>query len=441
MRRRLLCRASIIFLALTCAQFALSNVSAASSGKIIYTFAGGADGSDPESDLVLDAKGNLYGTTFNGGVGLGYGCGTVFELIRTGTIWQHKVLYSFNGAPTDGCGPQAGLVFDSAGNLYGTTIGGGANTDCDDTFGSCGTVFKLTPNSQGGWSETVLYNFGSFSGDGNNPNTDLIFDSQGNLYGTTFEGGQGCRGLLSFGCGTVFQLTPQSDGTWTENIIYQFAGGPTDGTYPMTPVILDAQGNLFGATEYGGTAPCDQLRWYQGCGAVYQLMPNSTGGWTEKLLYSFHRYQGTAVYPSGGLVLAADGGILGTSSLGGNGEGAVFRLEQTSYGWEQTILYRFYGDGDGTNPIGRLALAPNGHLFGATSSGGSPPPLGYGTIFEVVPTENIWNRWKEIVLFNGSSADGSPAAGPVVDSQGHVYGAFGADIHSGKFGSIYEVIP
>ena len=437
MRRSTVCRAGVLFLTLTCVQLAMLQNAAASSGKIIYSFAGGADGAYPESDLILDAAGNLYGTTNGGGTS---NCGTVFELIRTQAGWKHQLLYSFSGGPGDGCGPQAGLVFDSVGNLYGTTSGGGANDGCLSLFGGCGTVFKLVANSRGGWNESILYNFGTFSGEGNDPNTDLVFDSQGNLYGTTlYGGGMGCRGLFVYGCGTVFQLKPQPNGTWVESTIYQFAGGPNDGAAPTSSVVLDTQGNITGVTEFGGTAPCHVGGGYQGCGAVYQLAPTSEGGWTETLLYSFHRYQGTAVYPSGGLIVA-DGGMLGLSSAGGNAFGTVFELQQTKNGWEQIVRYRFFGDPDGTFPIGRLVRGTNGNFFGATTAGG-PQILGYGTVFELMPTKNRWNRWQERILLNGDSTNGYPEAGPVVDSQGHVFGTFSDSLNSSAFGSVYEVIP
>lgn len=437
MRRSIVCRAGVLFLIMTCVQFAMLQTAAASSGKIIYSFAGGADGAYPESDLIFDSAGNLYGTTSQGG----YGCGTVYELIRGQSGWKHQVLYTFNGSPGDGCEPQAGLVFDSVGNLYGTTTGGGANLRCAIGFSGCGTVFKLAPNSQGTWSETVLYGFGNYTGDGYNPNTDLVFDSQGNLYGTTPYGGTSiCSNKHIPGCGTVFKLTPQPDGTWVEDIIHEFAGAPSDGEQPITGVVFDDEGNIYGATYAGGGAACNTVQSYQGCGSIYRLMPSSGGGWKEKLLYIFHRYQGTAVYPSGGLIVDSDGGMLGVSNAGGNAFGAVFELQRTKNGWEQIVRYRFFGDPDGTFPVGRLARGTNGNFFGATTAGG-PQTLGYGTVFELVPAKNRWNRWQERVLFNGDSTNGYPQAGPVVDSQGHVFGTFSDSRNSSAFGSVYEVIP
>ena len=177
-------------------------------------------------------------------------CGTVFELIRTKDGWKHQVLYSFAGGSDDGANPTAGLVFDSVGNLYGATSGGGS--------GSYGTVFKLARNSQGGWTESILYSFAGYS-DGIYPNTGLVFDRQGNLYGTT-DGGTGtgfCGGEAwgnGIGCGIVFRLTPNRDGTWTERRSTISEVHPTL-RFP-SDLYLDADGNLYGASVYGGTGPC-----------------------------------------------------------------------------------------------------------------------------------------------------------------------------------------
>jgi uncharacterized repeat protein (TIGR03803 family) len=399
-------------------------VVAASSGKIIYTFAGGADGADPYSDLILDAAGNLYGTTIAGGTGCNNSdCGTVFELTRTKDGWKHQVLYSFAGGANDGYGPKAGLVFDSSGNLYGTTVEGGIS-NCYG--GGCGTVFKLAPNSHGGWTESIVYKFTGINGDGANPKTDLVFDHQGNLYGTTWAGGNFTKGACDLGCGIVFKLTPNQDGTWTESIIHAFAGPSNDGSAPITPVVLDADGNIYGATRFGGTEKCVAAASNIGCGAVYKLTTSPGGSWSETLLYSFHRFQGTAVFPAGGFLLEPDGKIFGTSFFGGDRYGALFELQQTKKGWEQTVLHRFYGTPDGQYPVGRLAMGPNGNLYGATVNG----------VFEVELTKGAW---KERVLFSFDGTPFGPAAGPIVDSQSRVYGT--ALSGYPYYGAVYEIIP
>jgi uncharacterized repeat protein (TIGR03803 family) len=199
-----------------------ANKQPSATEKVIYSFAGGADGAFPQSDLIVDSGGNLYGTTLFGGGGTGTGCtggcGTVFELKRTQSGWKEQVLYSFQGNSGDGKYPEAGLVFDTTGNLYGTTVEGVGS--------QCGTIFKLAPNGKGGWTESVLYSFDCKGSAGLYPSSDLVFDRQGNLYGTAPQGGvtAGCNN-----CGTVFELTPQSNGSWTESTLHQFAGPPNDG--------------------------------------------------------------------------------------------------------------------------------------------------------------------------------------------------------------------
>jgi uncharacterized repeat protein (TIGR03803 family) len=204
--------------------------------SVLYSFTGGADGGSPWAALVFDAAGNLYGTTWVGGAD---GKGAVFKLTPNpdGT-WTESVLYSFTGG-ADGAYPAAGVIFDAAGNLYGTTGGGGA----DDN----GAVFKLTPDPDGSWTESVLHSF-TGGADGGGPVTALIFDAAGNLYGTTAGGGSRllniCRGL---GCGVVFELTPTSTG-WSETVLNEFLGKAAD---PEAPVIFDPKGNLYGTTWSG----------------------------------------------------------------------------------------------------------------------------------------------------------------------------------------------
>jgi uncharacterized repeat protein (TIGR03803 family) len=186
---------------------------------------------------------------------------TVF-VMSTFAAAQEQVLYSFQNDGTDGIDPGPGLISDGAGNLYGTTIGGGAY--------NWGTVFELSPAAGGGWTEKVLYNFASVP-DGANPYWWLIFDAAGNLYGTTFAGG-------THNGGAVFELSPAAGGTWTEKVLYSFGNGAMDADAPQAGLIFDAAGNLYGTTEYGGT-------YYYG--TVFELSPNGSGGWTEQVLHSF----------------------------------------------------------------------------------------------------------------------------------------------------------
>ncbi len=232
-----------------------------SSYKILHSFAGGAsDGSAPIGALFADSNGNLYGTTLGGGgtTGcFGQGCGVVFKLSADGT---YKVLHSFTGGASDGANPVANLIADSSGNLFGTTLGGGGSTSCGGGATSgCGVVFKLSPD---GTSYKVLHFFTGGASDGGLPLGNLIADNSGNLYGTTdLGGGIGCAG----GCGTVFKLAP--DGT-SYKVLHSFAGFPSDGANPITDLIADSSGNLYGTTGGGGGADSGTVFKLTGTGFV-----------------------------------------------------------------------------------------------------------------------------------------------------------------------------
>jgi uncharacterized repeat protein (TIGR03803 family) len=216
--------------------------------KVLHSF-DLTDGKYSLAGLVLDAQGNLYGTTNVGGAFSG---GVAFELSpSSGGTWTYKLLYSFGATPTDGLYPAANLIFDSAGNLYGTDYAGGAH--------NLGTVFELSPIAGGGWSETTLYSFGGGT-DGNYPESPVTFDSSGNLYGTTTSGG-------ASNVGVVFKLTPSGGGTWTETLLHTFTGG-SDGANAFGGLILDNSGNLYGTTYVGGGAGV-----FSGNGTVFEITP------------------------------------------------------------------------------------------------------------------------------------------------------------------------
>lgn len=401
-----------------------SGAAPASTEKVIYAFTGGADGGEPMSNLTLDAAGNLYGTTSGGGTGAcNSGCGTVFELKRTKDGWREQVLYNFVWGK-DGAGPEAGVIFDKAGTLYGTTISGGSN--------GWGTVFKLAPDSHGAWTESILYSFANNT-DGANPQADLTFDAEGNLYGTTFA---------FDGYGSVFELIRQANGSWAEKTIHTFTGAP-DGTNPSSAVILDSVGSVYGMTEFGGTGKCLYMEFKPGCGVVYKLSPTSDGKWTETVIYDFVRGGGSAVNPSAGLIFDSVGHLFGTTLQGGEGLGTVFDLTQSQRVWQQNVLYRFYGNPDGMQPVGKLEMNANGALFGVTSSGGNNR---LGTIFEL--TRSTPHAWKDRVLHSfGGDIDGrNPTAGLVSDSLNHLYGTASAGGGLGCLagegcGIVYEITP
>jgi uncharacterized repeat protein (TIGR03803 family) len=273
------------------------NAWAGAKFKTLYKFKGGSDGNIPQAGLIFDQAGNLYGTTVGGGAHNNKG--TVFQLTpNQNGGWTEHTLYSFCSRTncTDGSQPLAGLVFDQAGNLYGTTEGGGAQNNG-------GTVFQLTPNQNGEWTESVLYSFCSLRNctDGEAPRVGLIFDEAGNFYGTAAYGGG--HGVI--GGGTVFQLTPNQNGEWTEHVLHHFCSRTNcaDGSQPLAALIFDQAGNLYGTTLYG----------YYDLGTVFQLTPNESGGWAEHVLHSFCSRMGCAdgLYPSAELSFDQAGNLYG----------------------------------------------------------------------------------------------------------------------------------
>jgi len=267
--------------------------------KILHHFGRDQDGHTIFGTPILDAAGNLYGTTQLGGTN---NAGTVFELIPTALgPWTEKILYSF-GLNGDGTNPMVGITFDNAGNLYGTTGSGGAN--------SGGTVYQLSPHSDGSWTETTLYSFAFES----EPDGSLVLDKAGNIYGATINGG-------ADNVGVVYKLSPQADGSWAETILHSFNAKGTDGFNAFTGLVFDAAGNLFGATMSGGVH-----QGLNGKGTIFELSPHSDGIWTESMLFSFNGPDGES--PQWGhLLFDASGSLYGGAYTGGaNGVGAVFKL-------------------------------------------------------------------------------------------------------------------
>ena len=277
--------------------------------KWLHQFGQGTDGINPVGNLIFDSAGNLYGATVQGGT---YGQGTVFELIpQVGGLWTEKVLHNFSNTGPDGGSPEAGVILDSAGNLYGTTLSGGINRN--HTEGSySGTVFELTPTG-GEWNEKILYSFPAGRYDAAGPFASLVFDSAGNLYGTTSSGGQ------YFSRGTVFELSRSAGGAWTETILHSFGRDSSEGAGPYGNLIMDNTGSLYGTTSQGGKYGC--LCSFIG-GTVFKLTPGSGGTWTERILHNFGNGD-DAAYPLAGLVMDASGNLYGTTRYGGGGSGGV----------------------------------------------------------------------------------------------------------------------
>ncbi len=345
---------------------------------VLYAFTGGSDGALPYNGVVVGPDGALYGSTYlHGGNGCGgNGCGNVFSLRPRATIckallcpWIETSLYTFTGG-SDGSEPTQGtnVIFDNAGNIYGTTASGGV-------YGQ-GTVYKLT-HSGNGWAESVIHDFGA-PGDGIQPLHSVVLDARGNLYGTTSFGGANSDGV-------VFQLVPSGSG-WTENILVSFSLSESAGGIPFAGLLIDQAGNLYGATSanaQGGGPPTG----YGGGGAVFELIP-SGGSWKLKVLYNFPiPGGGYHCGPYGNLVMDAAGNLYGiTYSDGVYGYGSVFKLAPASGQWTYTSLHDFCSGGwpcsDGELPSGDLTMDANGNFYGTASTGGTN---GYGVVWKITP--------------------------------------------------------
>lgn len=400
-----------------------------SKHKTLYKFIDTFGGRFPTDGLVFDGSGNLYGTTRFANYS---NPGGIFKIKPNANgSWTESLIYAFPADGKSGSLPYAGLIFDHAGNLYGTTSGGGTENS--------GTVFKLKANSDGSWTESVLFSFcAPYScHDGSYPLAAVIFDQAGNLYGTTSQGGD-------TNSGTAFKLTPKADGTWTESVLHSFCSGKcTDGSYLQGGLILDQTGNLYG-TAYGGGA--------NGGGTVFKLTPNSRGGWTESLLYSFcpGYVCDSGAHPAASLIFDASGNLYGTTFSGGDetcyegqnlGCGIVFKLTPNSHGgWTESVVYTFTG-GDGAYPNASLIFDTVGNLYGTTTSGGDLRycgSYGCGVVFKLTHDSN--GQWKETVLHHFCDNPGASPYGSVIfDSLGNLYGTtYGA---LASYGSVFKLTP
>ncbi|MFZ0318377.1 MAG: choice-of-anchor tandem repeat GloVer-containing protein [Candidatus Sulfotelmatobacter sp.] len=269
------------------------------------------------------------------------------------------MLHSF-GNGNDGSGPYASLIFDPSGNIYGTTVGGGAH--------AFGTVFELMPKSEGGWTEKLLHSFNDTGRDGCDPFASLVLDSAGNLYGTT----EYCS---PYGAGIVFELLPGTGEVWVEKVIHTFDYTDNyDGLYPDAGLVFDVAGNLYGTTVSGG---------YTDGGTVFELLPQANGLWKKVQLRNFGSGKYAGLGPRAGVIFDASGNLYGTTVEGGlYAEGTVFELTPAAgRNWTETILHDFGGGTDGAYLDGGLIFDPAGNLFGTTVVGGT---FGEGTVFEVV---------------------------------------------------------
>lgn len=381
---------------------------AASKETTLHSFNCDTEGCGPFGALVLDATGNLYGTTG----------GTVFKLARPATpgrLWTLSVLHWFT--LKEGEGLFAGVVFDTMGDLYGTAVDGGTH--------DVGTVFELSPGSDG-WTETTLYNFcsegGGYCTDGEHPFAGVVVDRQGNVYGLTRDAGP-------YNGGVAFELT-QGSGGWTETVLYGFGAKSDDGGGPyFAPVFDGAEKHLYGTTEFGPTGRF---------GTVFQLRPTS-GGWKERVLHSFRGGDGSLPY--GGLVLDAARNLYGTTSQGGpHNQGTVFKLSPGAHGhWKETLVYDFPNIQQGGYPLGTLAIDKQGTLYGIAGGGGGCGGT-CGLIYQLAPQAH--GKWKYAVLHKFNGSDGMwPQGGLVLDKQQkHLYGTtkYGGAYDAGV---VFEVTP
>jgi hypothetical protein len=370
--------------------------------SVIFEFQGklSNDGQTPTGGLIIDADGNLYGVTGYGGtgncvlLGITVGCGTAYELSppkQKGGKWTETILHSFQSGK-DGYYPWGTLTFDSVGNLYGSTYYGGGYGSCNSPYYQyCGTVFKLSPpKTKGGkWKEEVLYSFkgvpsGKESGDGADPNGGLVLDSKGNIYGTTYFGGNNqpgtCQGGVGgTGCGIVFRLGPRNQNQkWSEEIIHHFQAGSSDGSNPAAGVTFGKNGTLYGTTYFG---PMNRY------GIAFRLSkPSGKSGKWKEAVYDFTNGNDGA-YPDAGLIVDDTGNVYGTN-IGGD-RGTVFELKppgDQKGAWKDTTIYKFAGPPNGWHPAAVLSKDAAGDLYGTTQWGGGSTACqgGCGIVFELV---------------------------------------------------------
>jgi len=362
---------------------------------VIHTFTGMGDGEAPQAGLIQDSSGNLYGTTMNGG---SFDMGTVFKIGAHGK----EAIQSFWGGA--GMLPEGSLIQDEAGNLYGTTYDGGT-LEGGACLHGCGAVFELDSTGK----ETVLHAFTGGT-DGGNPAAGLVRDQEGNLYGITTSGGDLTCVVSIYGCGGVFKL----DTNGKETVLHAFSGSDGDGEYPNGGLVQDGAGNLYGVTEQGGGS-CGL---YCTAGAVFRISPAGK----ETILYAFTGKEDGA-FPSGTLVLDSEGNLYGEAEWGGSlsscrrgeygGCGVVFKLDTAG---QETVLYTFMGSVE-MHPAGGLVRDKAGNLYGVTL-GSLLLEAPYGTIFLLAENGQLTT----LHTFTGGSDGAAPNGGLVLGKSGVLYG-------------------
>lgn len=381
----------------------------AQTETILHNFTGQPDGQFSYAPLIFDSLGNLYGTTAGGG---SHGGGTVFKLTPNGSGgWAETILYSFGGSSDSASEPNGGLTFDSAGNLYGTTYYGGQN--------DYGTVFQLKSKS-GHWSSRVLHSFNNNEKDGFYPQSAVVLDSAGNVYGTTPEGGPANGGI-------VYELVVGSTGQYTERILHSFANPLNQVANSSQPLIFDSVGDLYGVSMVGGK---------NNFGLAFELTPQTGGSWKYKVLWSFGGVSGN--YPRSNLLFDSAGNLYGTANSGDNGFGTLYELSPTASGtWTEKSLAAFDTFGYAEYPTGNIAFDAAGDIYGTSFDGG---PSNLGTVWEASPAGT--DAWTQTVLHNfGTGTDGSyPGGGVVLDGFGNIYGTTTIG-GTASLGTVWEVTP
>ncbi len=371
--------------------------------NVLHRFSG-PDGSRPDAGVVMDSAGNLYGTAFVGGSGYG----TAFVLKRKGSSYVLNLLHTFTGG-ADGANPLGRVVFGPGGLLYGSASSGG-NTACVfQGLTGCGTLFTLQPpvtfckSILCPWTEKVIYSFTGGT-DGWQPNDDLLFDTAGKLYGNASDGGlySNCNGYP--GCGVVFEFT-KSGNNWNESVLWNFGQG-NDGVIPIGGLVFDTSGNLYGET-YGGGA--------NGAGMVYQLTPSGSG-WAENILYSFTGGTDGSV-PWAGPFVDNAGNVYATAHIGGaGGGGTAIKLTPNGGGWTYSLVNSFTGT---FGPeFGRLIMDQAGNLYGTTRNDGA---FGFGNVFKLAPTNGGYT-YTSLYDFTGQADGAQPKGHLIFDAAGNLYG-------------------
>ena len=404
----------MLILARVCLAFAASvGLASSSTYKVLYSFTRMQDGGIPGATVTADANGNLFGTTAQGGDS---GEGVVYELSQDNNgQWTETVVHSF--VHQEGDNPDAAMVFDNQGDLYGTTADGGPTNQ--------GIIFELTPEGND-WTLNMIYDYGLRAG--------VLLDNGGNVYAPVGPG--------NFGLGAIAELSPGPSG-WTYTSLYSFCAQPkcSDGSNPTAPPVWGVGGSLYGTTLWGGNQKnCSQGSY--GCGVVFRLSRNGDNSWTYVVLHSFAAFLTDGQTPTGSLLVDDGGTIYGATRYGGGSSaGTIFKLTPSTIGgnWIESIVYSFPDCSHGCQPHNGLVRDASGNLYGV-SGGGNMTCSGFacGVVYRLSPQRN--GSWKYSVVHKFNGSDGNGPNGVTVGADGNLYGT---TISGGQynFGAVFEITP